>query len=282
MKKYLMMLAWLLVAMCWSCSKDSEEPPVEPEAPEYVNPWINPADTVVIDGVKYFKGTPMKYNDAIMTKITGLENPVPWSGHLFSMTSYEENSFGFDFSGEICDPREEPERYNQLLIDNVQARPLERQLLYNAELAQMPTFPMWYNIGLDGIDNMTVTTEADFNAEHPAGSSLNDICRFTIRGLMQPIIELFKNWKPEYPSVEEYFANPLQTTEFLVPFHKQTEYTARVSEIDYSRTQMITEGCAIYVEGFPTTQGDYPVVVTIKLHSGGTLVWRETLHYRNF
>lgn len=163
-----------------------------------------------------------------------------------------------------------------------QARPRDRQLLYNPELAQMPTFKPWYKLELDGIDNISITTEADFNAEHTAGSSLNDMCTLTVTKSMKPIIDLFKNWKPEYPSVEEYFANPLQTSEWLVPFLNQTNYTAPVSEIDYSRTQMITDGCSIQVQGFPSQEGDYPVVVTVKLHSGETLVWRDTLRYRNF
>ncbi len=282
MKKYLMMLAVLLLALCWSCSKENEEPPVDPDAPEYVNPWINPTDTFLVDGIAYFKGYALKAPDVIMTKITDLKNTVPWSGRLFSMSNYKENSIDFDFSGETCDPRADPVKYNQLLIKNVQARPRDRQLLYNPELAQMPTFMPWFKLGLDGIDNISITTEVDFNAEHPAGSSLNDMCTLTVRESMKPVLDLFKNWKPEYPSVEEYFANPLQTGEWLVPFLKQTNYTARVSEIDYSRTQMITDGCSIQVQGFPSQEGDYPVEVTVKFHRGETLVWRDTLRYRNF
>lgn len=287
MKRYALLFGVLFMAICWSCTKDNEEPP-RPK-PEYVNPWIDPTDTVMIDGVAYFKGrgegseADFGNRDVMMTKITAVENATPWGPAVFSMTSNKENSFGLKFSGESCDPRKEPAKYVRLLVDSVKARPYGRPLPYDPALAEMPTFPLWYELGLDGIEELAIITENDFSAEYPAGSSLNGMCSLSVRSL-KPVIELFKNWKPEYPMVEDKDGSlSMQIGDFLNPYIRACDYKVPLSEIDYSRTQWITaKNCVIWVNGFPSEAGEYPVQVIIRLHSGGKLTYHHTLVYGNF
>lgn len=286
MKRYLLLLGAILSALCWSCTKDEPSVPAEPEEPEYVNPWIDPTDTVVIDGKIYFRGRGEFPNfvldDVLLTKITGFSKEKPSGPGTFGMKSSKLNYFGLKFTCEFCDPRIEPERYVRLFVDSIKARPCGRPLPYNEELAHMPQFPRWYELTLDGIDQLTIITENDFNSEHPAGSSLNDICTLSTKSL-RPILDLFKNWKPEYPVVENIYG-PIteEMYKFLDPYMWACSYTAPLSEIDYTRTQWITPyDFEIGIGGFPSKAGEYPVKLIIKLHSGGTLVRQHKLVYED-
>lgn len=262
--KFLLGILAVTTGICLSCSDSNTEEP-------FVNPCVRANDTVRIDGVLYLDGVNPFYADRIMVEATRLKKGGEHSA--FSMSNTSRNYISLCLEGKEVDVEEDWPSYRKVLLEQVGARTCCR-IPYDKEVAQLPVFNYFYLLCLDNIVGADVTTESDFNATHPAGSSMNDACSLAVCS-SKPFIDLVKNYKPEYPDPKDFMGD------LLLPYTERAYYLGDLDALDYSRLVWpAPDGLSLHINETPSQAGAYTVVITLRMSSGNTLTYRHTVQYK--
>lgn len=235
-----------------------------------MNPFVRANDTIRIEGQLYLNGVKIDIHGdfRIMLEATSLD--CAFEPNTFSTTDTSRNYFELNLTGKEISVDDDWPQYRQILLNTIKARPYYR-MPYDKDVAQLPVYHNYPKVCLDNIVKVDIITEQDFNADYPAGSSMNEACELSVT-MNKPFIEWVKNYGPDDPD-----PNTVSMWSLRHLFY----HRSNIQTLDYSRIEWPDPNILYFhINTLPKEAGEYTFLVTIRMSSGNILTRRHTVRYK--
>ncbi len=261
----------MALAMSFAGCDDNEEP-----MDEYLKyAWFIEPDTARgEDGKLYFQEKFRDKNNGFVDSITGirfrLEDYPHWKYNEYVSRVYKVWGLSFEMEGSFIRPSNNYPLFREYCI-KFGVRPFQRTP-FDVEMQKvLPCLDDWSVNGNDlcceSIQDISIITQRDFDANHPAGSDIADVMTFSCPYLDEYVAWYKANYT-EYPKSIMWYLQPDNPLD--VPYSMNAnnipipEYTKAPHSLILNRYF----GFHLKTTVIPQLPGDYPFTVTITLSNG--------------
>ena len=205
--------------------------------------------------------TEYSYNKNIELKITNKGNIAIYRKYTSEDDHIKTASYSFKSKGE------EKKRYDELCK-------IHNDLSYNKKRSYI-VVPIWGICSAIDFKEIDVVSNKDFDAEHPAGTSLKDIVRFVSVSPKKFIDSGYKetfNWRRNKPKIFK------KESMISSMFHEETEnyfpINGLLKDIGKDEMQMLPEDThgILFFDKEPTAEKEHTLTVTIDIGERKKLV----------